>query len=50
MKRRTTYREQARRTRELDDLRIQRGLTPEEKAEADDLADKLYQRLYRLVS
>lgn len=45
---RMTFRQQRERTRQLDELRIRRGLTPEERAEADDLALKLYQRVYRL--
>ena len=47
---RMSYAQQRQRTRELDDLRLQRGLTPEEKAEADDLALKLYYRLYRMAA
>lgn len=45
---RLTFRQQRERTRQLDELRIVRGLTPAERAEADDLALKLYQRVNRL--
>lgn len=47
---RMTFRQQRERTRELDRLRIERGLTTEEKAEADKLAEQLYQRVYRLAA
>ena len=43
-----SFRQQRERTRQLDELRIRRGLTPSERAEADALAAKLYQRIYRL--
>lgn len=46
---RMSYAEQRQRTRELDDLRVARGLTPAEKAEADELALKLYMRVYRMA-
>lgn len=42
-----TFREQRQRTRELDDLRIARGLTRSEREEADKLHEKLYHRLLR---
>lgn len=45
---RMTFRQQRERTRQLDELRIMRGLTPAERAEADALAAKLYLRVYRL--
>lgn len=45
---RMTFRQQRERTRQLDELRITRGLTPAERAEADALAAKLYLRVYRL--
>lgn len=45
---RMTFRQQRERTRQLDELRIRRGLTPAERAEADALAEKLYHRVYRL--
>lgn len=45
---RMTFRQQRERTRQLDAIRLQRPLTPAERAEADDLALKLYHRLYRL--
>lgn len=35
------------RRRELDDIRMVRVLTPEERAEDDDLAERAYQRAYR---
>lgn len=44
---RMTFRQQRERTRQIDAIRLQRPLTPEKRAEADDLALKLYQRLYR---
>lgn len=47
---RMSYAQQRQRTRELDALRLQRKLTPVERAEADDLALKLYQRIYRSVA
>lgn len=47
--RRLTFRQQRERTRQLDELRIERGLTPAERAEADDLAAKLYRRIYQLT-
>jgi hypothetical protein len=45
---RMTFRQQRERTRQLDDIRLQRPLTPAERAEADDLALKHYHRLNRL--
>lgn len=43
----TTIRQQRERTRQIDAIRMHRPLTAEERAEADDLALKLYQRVYR---
>jgi hypothetical protein len=40
---------QEQRRQQLDEIRLQRRLTSEERAEADDLAAKLYQRIYRLT-
>lgn len=45
--RRIPLAEQLRRRRELDDIRLQRVLTAEERAEDDDLAERAYQRAYR---
>lgn len=45
---RLTFRQQRERTRQIDAIRLQRPLTPEERAEADDLALKLYHRINRL--
>lgn len=45
---RMTFRQQRERTRQIDAIRLQRPLTSEERAEADALAAKLYQRIYRL--
>lgn len=39
--------DQVRRTRELDAIRLRRRLTPSEQAEADNLADRAYFRLWR---
>ncbi|CDO35799.1 hypothetical protein [Novosphingobium sp. KN65.2] len=39
--------DQLRRRRELDDIRMRRALTAEERAEDDDLAERAYQRAYR---
>lgn len=47
---RMTFAQQRQRTRELDDLRLKRPLTPAERLEADELAGKLYNRIYRLAS
>lgn len=47
---RLTYAQQRARTRELDELRIQRGLTAEERAEADKLALQLYYRVLRMAA
>jgi hypothetical protein len=44
---RMSFRQQRERTRQLDAIRLQRPLTAAERAEADDLALKLYMRLYR---
>ncbi len=41
--------EQRRRARELDDIRLQRPLTPTEQAEDDRLTEALYQRVWRTV-
>lgn len=41
--------EQCARTRELDDIRLRRPLTPEERTEADDLAERAYGRVYRAM-
>lgn len=46
---RMSFRQQRERSRQIDAIRLQRPLTSEERAEADDLADKLYQRIYRLL-
>lgn len=46
---RMSFRQQRERTRQIDAIRLQRPLTSEERAEADDLAAKLYQRIYRLT-
>ena len=43
-----SFRQQRERTRQIDAIRLQRQLTPEERAEADDLALKFYMRIYRL--
>lgn len=45
---RMTFRQQRERTRQIDAIRLQRPLTPEERHEADDLALKLYHRINRL--
>lgn len=45
---RMTFRQQRERTRQIDAIRLQRPLTPAERAEADDLALKLYHRIMRL--
>lgn len=45
---RLSFRQQRERTRQIDAIRLQRPLTPEERAEADDLALKLYHRINRL--
>lgn len=47
--RRLTVAEQNARTRELDDLRLKRPLTREERAEADSLAERAYGRVYRAL-
>lgn len=39
--------DQLRRRRELDDIRMLRSLTPEERTEDLDLADRAYQRQYQ---
>ncbi len=41
--------DQISRTRELDAVRLQRRLTPGEQAEADNLADRAYQRQWRAL-
>lgn len=41
--------DQLRRTRELDRLRTIRGLTAEERAEADSLAHRAYMREWRRI-
>ena len=46
-RRRMSVAEQCARTRELDDIRLRRPLTPEERTEADDLAERAYGRAYR---
>lgn len=46
---RMSYAQQRQRTRELDDLRLQRPLTDAEKTEADELALKFYMRVYRMA-
>lgn len=43
---RLTVAQQGERRRQLDALRLQRRLTPEERAEADDLANRLYMRVW----
>ena len=45
--RRIALADQLRRRRELDDIRMKRALTAEERAEDDDLAERAYQRAYR---
>lgn len=41
--------DQISRARELDVIRLQRRLTPDEQAEADNLADRAYQRQWRAL-
>lgn len=41
--------DQRRRAAELDLVRLQRKLTPAEQAEADNLADRAYQRQWRAM-
>ena len=43
---RLTVAQQGERRRQLDAFRLQRRLTPEERAEADDLAERLYMRVW----
>jgi predicted glycosyltransferase len=45
--RQTSLSEQRARTAELDRLRLQRPLTPQEQAEADNLAHRAYLRAWR---
>ena len=45
--RRIPLADQLRRRRELDEIRMARAFTPEERAEDDDLAERAYQRAYR---
>lgn len=42
-------RQQLRRMAELDALRVERGLTASEQAEADNLADRAYHRQWRAM-
>lgn len=45
--RRVSIPDQRRRSHELDELRLQRGLTSTEQAEADRLAEAHYHRVWR---
>lgn len=45
--RRIPHTQQIRRRRELDEIRMSHPLTPEERAEDDDLADRFAKRIYR---
>jgi hypothetical protein len=45
--RRIPFKDQLRRRRELDEIRMVRPLTAEERAEDLDLANRAYQRIYR---
>lgn len=44
---RLTIAQQGQRRRQLEAIRLQRPLTPEERAEEDDLADRLYHRVWK---
>lgn len=45
--RRFPHADQVRRRRELDTIRMQRALTPEERLEDDDLAARFAKRVFR---
>lgn len=45
--RRIPHAEQVRRRRELDEIRMHRPLTPDERVEDDDLAQRFAQRVWR---